>query len=476
MGHSSQEASPDPDGGHRGAVPAAGLDLLIDIRGRGGLRKSVEDALRSAVRSGRLVAGTRLPSTRDLSGQLGVARGTVTQAYSQLVAEGWLVAAAGGGTRVTENAIAPDAGPDLPPAQARGAWHDLRPGRPDVAAFPRAAWIRAVGRVVRDSPAEVFDYTDPRGRPELRAALAGYLARVRGVRVRPEHLVVCSGYTQALHLLTGVFAARGAGTAAVEDPAMPDHAAIVGGRLRVLDVPVDDEGMTPAGLADADVVVCTPAHQFPLGVSMSPERRNHLLALARARRTWIVEDDYDGEFRYDRHPLGALQPHAPDRVAYVGSTSKSLGPAVRLGWIACPPSLVDDLAAAKLLADRQTGSLDQLALAELIRSGDYDRHLRASRLAYRRRRDTLVRAVADRLPGARVTGIAAGLHAILDLPGEDQVDLVARLRSASVRVQALGAYTRSTTSLPPGLVIGYATPPGHAYSAAIGALLDVLAG
>ena len=470
MDHLQGESSAD----RHGAVSASGLDLLIDIRGPGRLRTAVEDALRSAIRSGRLVAGTRLPSTRDLSGQLGVARGTVTQAYSQLVAEGWLVAAAGGGTRVSENAIATEVLPDAGRPPGRAGRHDLRPGRPDVSAFPRDAWIRAVSRVVRHSPAEAFAYADRRGRQELRTALATYLARVRGVRVDPAHLVICSGYTQALHLLTGVFAARGAETAAMEDPAMPDHVAIVGERLRVLDVPVDGEGMTRTGLADADVVVCTPAHQFPLGVSMSPERRNQLLASVRGRNSWIVEDDYDGKFRYDRHPVGALQPHAPDRVVYVGSTSKSLGPAVRLGWIACPPPLVDDLAAAKWLADRQTSPLDQLALAELIRSGDYDRHLRASRLAYRRRRDALVNAVADRLPGARVTGIAAGLHAILELAGQNEAELMTRLRAASVRAQALGAYTRSADSYPTGLVIGYTTPPGHAYSAAIDALLDAL--
>ncbi|MEU4746555.1 PLP-dependent aminotransferase family protein, partial [Actinosynnema sp. NPDC023658] len=345
-------------------------------------------------------------------------------------------------------------------------------GAPDASAFPRAAWTRAVTRVVRDSPSEAFGYTDPRGRPELRRALAGYLARVRGVRVDPGHLVVCSGYTQALNLVTAVLAGRGARTAAVEDPAMPDHVAIVAGRLRVLDAPVDAEGMVLDGVTGADLLICTPAHQFPTGVSMSPERRARLLSMA--RDTWVVEDDYDGEFRYDRRPVGALQPHAPDRVIYVGSTSKSLGPAVRLGWIACPPALLDDLAEAKRLADRQTSPLDQLALTELIESGGYDRHLRSSRLAYRRRRDDLVRAVADRLPDAEVVGIAAGLHAILRLPPARELDFAVRLRSASVRVPALDGYTRSDTSHPVGLVVGYATPPGHAYSAAVGALLDAL--
>ncbi|GAA1293683.1 PLP-dependent aminotransferase family protein [Saccharothrix xinjiangensis] len=453
-----------------GPSPPA-LDLFIDVDRVGGLRHAVEHALREAVRSGRLATGARLPSTRDLADQLGLSRGTVTQAYSQLVAEGWLTAAAGAGTRVAGAAV-PAPGRTAPRTPEAAPRHDLLPGRPDVSAFPREAWARAVARVVREAPTEAFGYTDPRGRPELRDALAGYLARVRGVRVAPAHLVVCSGYTQALNLLARVLAGRGATTAAVEDPAMPDHVAILGERVRVLDAPVDADGMVLGAAAGADVVVCTPAHQFPLGVSMSPERRAELLAPS---RTWVVEDDYDGEFRYDRRPVGALQPHAPDRVAYVGSTSKSLGPAVRLGWIACPPALVDDVVSAKRLADRQTSPLDQLALAELITSGGYDRHLRAARLAYRRRRDLFTARTAERAPTARVLGIAAGLHAILELPGAHEAELTARLRAASVSVQPLSAYSRTAAPRPPSLVVGYATPPGHAYSAAIDALLAAVA-
>ncbi|MCX4745323.1 PLP-dependent aminotransferase family protein [Kitasatospora sp. NBC_01287] len=441
-------------------VLVPGLDLLIELGPpgvRGTRRRAVEEALRTAIREGRLPPGARLPATRDLAEQLGLSRGTVSQAYEQLIAEGWLIARTKAGTRVADgvatatanatanatatataaaNAAATDPRlparplPSLSPSQTSasptppwsgppsGARHDLSPGRPDVSAFPRAAWARALRRAIHEAPAEAFGYGDPRGRIELRTALAGYLGRVRGVRVAPDHLLICAGFTQALGLLTAVFAGTGVGAIAIENPAMPEHLAIAAARLGVRDVTVDDQGLRVAELAatDAGAVLCTPAHQFPLGVSLSPARRAALLAWADERDGWIVEDDYDGEFRYDRRPVGALQARRPDRVVYAGSISKSLGPAVRLGWIACPPRLLEPLVAAKHLADRQSPVLEQLALADLLDSGAYDHHLRTMRRGYRRRRDLLVRSVAELLPRARITGIAAGLHAILELP------------------------------------------------------------
>ncbi|GAA2217021.1 PLP-dependent aminotransferase family protein [Micromonospora olivasterospora] len=458
------------------AADRAGLDLFVEIARQGPRRAAVEDALREAIRSGRLPARTRLPSSRDLAGQLGLARGTVTHAYAQLVAEGWLEGATGRGTWVADGAAAPLRTPAPPATLPPPAAYDLRPGRPDVAAFPREAWGRELMRVMRDAPAAAFGYGDPRGRPELRATLAAYLGRVRGVRVDPAHLVVCSGYTQALNLLTDVLADAGARTAAMEDPAIPQHVAVVGRRLSIVDARVDAAGIVLSGPAP-DVVVCTPAHQFPRGVTMAPARRAELLTLASNDGTWIIEDDYDGEFRYARPAVGALQGRRPDKVIYVGTASKSLGPAVRLGWIACPPELVEPLTAAKQLADRQTGPIDQLALAGLIDSGAYDRHLRAARSSYRRRLDALTTAVADRLPGARLAGVAAGLQTILEIPGADERDLQQRLRAASVHVHVLGDYLRHTPSdgRHASLVIGFATPPAHAYGPAVTTLLDTLA-
>jgi GntR family transcriptional regulator / MocR family aminotransferase len=457
-----------------------GLDLLLEIDAGRGKGLAVEDALRSAIREGRLEVGTRLPSARGLAEELGLSRGTIGKVYEQLSAEGWLVTSRGRlGTRVAERAVVRQPAPpayDIAPPQPR---HDLSPGRPDVSAFPRQAWLRSMHRVLRDVPVDAFGYGDPRGRTELRTALAAYLGRVRGVRVNPAHIVICSGYTQALGLLATVFAQTGVRSVGMENPSLGDHAAVLSARVPVADIPVDAEGLSVAALvaSGADAVVGTLAHQFPLGVSMTAARRARLLEWARERRAWIVEDDYDGEFRYDRRPVGALQARDPARIVYIGSTSKTLGPAVRLGWICCPPPLLEALVEAKRLADRITGPLDQIALADLITSGAYDRYLRAMRQTYRRRRDTLADAVASTLPQARVTGISAGLHVILELPrsAPPEHDVVAALRTTSVRLQPLAAYERTPGDrLHPCLVIGYATPSNSAYAPALTALLDTL--
>jgi GntR family transcriptional regulator/MocR family aminotransferase len=458
---------------------AAGPELLLEVPGRGARRRAVEESLRAAIRSGRLAAGTRLPSTRDLAAQLGLSRGTVAQAYEQLAAEGWLTARSGSGTRVAAGATRA-APPAADRALAPPPRHDLRPGNPDARAFPRDAWARAARYALREAPADAFGAGDPRGRGELRATLAAYLGRVRGTRVDPACLVICSGYTQALGLLADVFGQLGATVAGLENPGIADHAAIVAARLTVADIGLDDDGMSAAELAasGAQVAVCTPAHQFPVGMSMSPGRRSELLAWAQQGPGWIVEDDYDGEFRYDRRPIGALQSRLPARTVYVGSTSKSLGPAVRLGWIACPPRLLEPLAEAKRLA-RPTSSLEQLTMARLIDSGDYDRHLRAARRSYRQRRDLLAATVRSRLPRARVLGIEAGLHAIIELPDgtPDEGTVMAALRGASVGVHPLSAYQRPgpDRACPrPSLVVGYGTPPAHGYQAAISALVERL--
>ncbi|MFB4282373.1 PLP-dependent aminotransferase family protein [Nonomuraea sp. MTCD27] len=454
-----------------------GLELPLDLPGWGARRRALEEALRAAIRAGRLVAGTRLPSSRDLAGQLGLSRGTVTQAYEQLVAEGWLTSVQGSGTRVAERGAEP-AGPRaaaLPPAAPR---HDLRPGRRDAQSFPRDAWARAMRHALREAPSDAFGDGDPRGRIELRTTLAAYLGRVRGVRADPAHLVVCSGYTQALGLLAEAFAELGVRTAGMEDPAIGDHVRLLGHHVRVADVPVDAAGPRVDTLeaAGAQVAVCTPAHQFPLGTSMSAERRSALLAWADEHLGWIVEDDYDGEYRYDRHPIAALQSRRPSRIVYAGSTSKTLGPAVRLGWVVCPPPLLEPLVEAKRRA-RQYSPLDQLALARMLDTGDYDRHLRTARRGYRRRRDLLAGAVRARLPRARLRGIEAGLHALLELPpGLSEAEAVAALRAASVGASPLGDYVRGDRDRhPPSLVVGYAAPLAHAYPAAVEALVQAIA-
>lgn len=475
------------------AIPQRGSgshDLLLDLTGQR-TRAGLEEALRAAVRDGRLAPGTRLPSSRVLAHDLGLARNTVADAYGQLVAEGWLTARQGSGTTVAARPALPPASrparrPAEPPRDAptdlvprtSGLPYVLWPGSPDLASFPRTAWLRAARRALTAAPNEAFGYTDPRGRPELRTALADYLARVRGVRTDPEHLVICTGYTQAVGLIGRALHARGARRAAVEAVGLPDTPTLLrAAGLEPVPLPVDADG---ARVGDLDpgipAVLLTPAHQFPLGVCLSPARRTAVVAWARSTGGIVVEDDYDGEFRYDRQPVAALQALAPDHVVYAGTASKSLAPGLRLAWLAVPPHLLEAVVREKRLADHQSGVIDQLTLAEFIRAGAYDRHVRRMRMRYRARRDRVVEVLALRAPGVRVSGIAAGLHAVLDLPPEGApLDAVlARAHRLGLAVPALTAFG-SAPSHPPALVVGYATPPDHAFPTALTLLCQSLA-
>jgi GntR family transcriptional regulator / MocR family aminotransferase len=450
----------------------SGADLHLELAGRG--RAALERALRSAVQDGRLAPGTRLPSSRTLAQDLGVARNTVVEAYGQLVAEGWLTAVTGSGTRVAERLVEPVPAPP-PVPEPHAIRYDLRPGRPDPSTFPRTAWLTAARRALAAAPPEALGYGDPRGRPELRRALAGYLARARGVRADPDRIVVCTGFTQALSLLGEVLVGRGARSAAVEEYGHRSHHRLAVRRgLRVREVPVDAHGAVVAAFGDADVALLTPAHQFPLGMALASRRRTEAVQWAAGSGALVVEDDYDGEFRYDRQAVGAMQALAPHHVAYAGTTSKTLAPGLRLGWLVLPGYLVDDVVAAKGYADRQTGALDQLTLAEFIASGGYDRHVRRCRLRYRRRRDRLVALLGERLPHVRVTGIAAGMHAVLELPPEaGEEGIVARAAARGLALEGLRSFG-SGAGRPPALVIGYATPPAHAYTTALARLAAVL--
>ncbi len=455
---------------------SAGLDLHLEVSGAG-VRKGLEAALREAVRSGRLAAGTALPSSRALARDLGIARNTVVDAYGQLVAEGWLAASHGSGTWVAERTEPPAA---VPPATlaARGPAirYDLRPGIPDVSAFPRAAWLAAARRALATAPAAALTYTDPRGLKPLREALAGYLARARGVAVTPDRVVVCAGYAQALELLCQVLRAKGASRLAVEGFGLPAHWRIVrGSGLALCPLPVDRGGAVISELADAGAVALTPAHQFPLGVALEPRRRREVVDWAARTGGLVIEDDYDGEFRYDRQAVGALQSLAPEHVVYAGTASKSLAPGLRLGWLVLPGDLAGDVVAAKRAAGRLSSSLDQLALAEFIQSGGYDRQVRRARIGYRRRRDRLVTELGRRAPQVRVTGIAAGLHALVLLPpGPDEHDVVAEGARRGLALQGLAEFSAGAHGHDPAVIVGYATPPGHQFTTAVARLCAVL--
>ncbi|MFJ2190785.1 PLP-dependent aminotransferase family protein [Kitasatospora sp. NPDC087861] len=464
-----------------------GGDLHLDLTERraagAGLRAALEDALREAVQDGRLAPGTRLPSSRALGEDLGIARNTVVEAYGQLTAEGWLTSRQGSGTTVAQRTTpGPGRRTARPAAEHRTVRHDLMAGRPDLSLFPRTAWLAAARRALATAPHEALGYGDPLGRIELRQALTDYLARVRGVRTDPDHLLICTGVAQGLGLLCAALRERGAHALAVEEYGLPpQHDVARAAGLATVPLPLDGAGARVERLdARCGAVLLTPAHQFPTGAPLAADRRAAAVRWAREQDRYVVEDDYDGEFRYDRQPVGAMQALDPERVVYAGTAAKSLAPGLRLAWLALPDALVEPVARLKSLADTMSPVFDQLTLAELITSGTYDRHVRRCRLHYRRRRDRLVAALAEHAPHVRVTGIAAGLHAVLQLPpgSTPEAELLARAGAAGLAVNGLSWHLADRSApapdAAPALVIGYATPPEHAFQAALDALCELL--
>ncbi|WP_393060860.1 PLP-dependent aminotransferase family protein [Streptomyces sp. LN549] len=457
-----------------------GSDLLLDLAGPGSRRAVLIRALRDAVRDGRLAPGTRLSPYRSLAADLGLARNTVADAYAELVAEGWLTARQGSGTRVARRAapVAPARVPKKAPHRPADPVHDLHQGKPDPGSFPRTAWLGAARRALNAAPNDAFGPGDPQGRIELRRALADYLGRSRGVRTTPERIVVCSGFAHALRLLFGGGVLRG--PLAVESYGLGFHRSILeAASVRTVPLTLDEDGARVdelTGLSGVRSVLLTPAHQFPTGGPLHPERRSAVVDWARGRGGLILEDDYDGEFRYDREPVGAVQGLDPERVLYAGSVSKSLSPAVRLGWMVLPEHLVDRVLAAKGEREAWASVPDQLVLAELIESGHYDRHVRRMRQRYRGRRDQLVAALGAHAPHITPTGIAAGLHAVLRLPPGTEQSTVKAAAWQGLGLDGLDAFRHpaATMPAPDGLVVGYASPPDHAFAAALEALCRAL--
>jgi GntR family transcriptional regulator / MocR family aminotransferase len=434
------------------------LDLLVSLdRSRPSLKAQVEEQLRAAVREKRLTPGSSLPSSRGLARELGVSRGVIVEAYAQLVAEGYLVARPGGATRVAL-AASPGAQAVPAPVAERPPRFDFRPGGPDVSLFPRDAWLASLRRALRSAPDVRLDYGDPRGAPELRAALASYLGRVRGAACDPGRLIVTSGMAQGMALLGRTLVASGARRMAVEDPSSgPGRTQLASTGLEVVPVRVDDDGMRVEeldALGALDAVMVTPAHQFPRGVVLSPARRARLAEWAAKTDALVLEDDYDSEYRYDRAPVGALQGLAPERVVYAGSVSKTLAPGLRLGWMVAPERIAGGLVAAKERDDLGTPVVEQLALADFLERGELDRHLRRTRSIYRGRRDALVAALAERLPDWEPAGIAAGLHLVARLPsGTDEAAVLASVRARGIGLAGLGEH--SVSPGPPALLLGY---------------------
>jgi GntR family transcriptional regulator / MocR family aminotransferase len=463
------------------------------------LRTQLEASLREAIRGGRLRAGERLPSSRELARELGVSRGMVQDCYGQLLAEGYLTSRTGSATRVADISgqqagdqfvadpavVSPAASwpgrhPSGPPLIA-----DFEPGVPDLSSFPRTDWAWAIKQACTQAASADLGYGDPRGSSVLREVLAGYLRRVRAAAASPARMTISTGFAQGINLVLRVLARQsGVTCVAFEDPgygsARDDEtvrAALAMG-IGVTYVPVDEHGLVVSELAasGAQAVVVTPAHQSPTGVVLSPPRRHALTDWARRGGGYVIEDDYDSEFRYDKEPVGALQGLAPDRVFLLGTASKALAPAVRLGWVHAPSPLASAVAAEKEMSDRGSCTLDQLALATLLTTGRYDRHLRRMRTVYAARRTALTNAFARHAPRVQLTGLAAGFHAVAPLrPGADETAVVAAARERRVGLHGIGGYRGNPDiAAPPALVLGFGNVRERAIEPAIAGIADLL--
>jgi GntR family transcriptional regulator / MocR family aminotransferase len=461
---------------------SASRDLHLELGtaiapGTRGARELLVTALRDAVRSGRLATGSMLPPSRSLAADLGLARNTVAEAYADLVAEGWLASRQGAGTWVvnTRDTRSPSRPRGTPGQPA----HNLMPGSPDVSVFPRTAWLASARRALTAAPTEALRTGDPRGRPELREALTEYLGRVRGVRTSPDAVVICAGTRNAVELLARVFATRG--PIAVEAYGLfIFREAIAAMGVATTPVGFDEHGACVDQLehSDAAAALLTPAHFFPHGVPLHSSRRNALVEWARRTGRYVLEDDYDGEFRYDRQPIGSVQGLDPQRVCYLGSASKSLSPALRLGWMALPDDLVDAVIDAAGGQQFYVNSIDQLTMADFISTGQYDKHIRRMRNSYRRRRDALVQRL--RPFDVRISGLSAGLHLLLLLPDGTEHEVLRRAGETGIAISGLSRL-RHPLAGPDvedadGIVVNFGAPTEHAFGAAVDALCEVLAG
>jgi GntR family transcriptional regulator / MocR family aminotransferase len=456
------------------------IELLLSVRRTGPrtLGAQIEDQLRRAIRDGALRPGARVPSTRDLARQLGVSRRVVVDAYAQLGAEGYMSLRQGARPRVSASpAVAADQQPTAASPERRPRF-DFRPSVPDVSTFPRAAWLRSLRHALATVTDAELGYGDPRGVMDLRVALADYLGRVRGVVADPDHVIVTSGYTQGLGLVCQALTRAGATRIALEDPSNPEDALVAArAALEPVWISVDDGGARIGELrqARADAVVLTPAHQHPTGAVLTGERRTTLLAWLREAGAIAIEDDYDAEYRYDRAAVGALQGLDPDRVVYTGSASKTLAPALRIGWLVVPPALLESVVREKVLADRGTARIEQYAFADFLTRGELDRHLRRMRSRYRARRDALIDALADALPEAAVSGVAAGLHLTVRLPdGDDEHAIREQALRRRIAIETLSELRPHAVDGPPALVLGYAQMPEPAIHAGVRELSEAV--
>ncbi|MCF6389674.1 PLP-dependent aminotransferase family protein [Mycobacterium sp. MBM] len=461
-------------------------DLHLELRhairpGVRGARDALVDALRATIRSGRLAPETMLPPSRTLAADLGLARNTVAEAYAELVAEGWLASRQGAGTWVINSRTG--SVPPRPRGITTTPTHNLMPGSPDVSQFPRNAWLASTKRALATAPNEALRLGDPLGRMELRTALAEYLGRVRGVRTTPDEIVICAGTRHAVEVLARVLGGPDTPVAVEAYGLFLFREALAAMGVPSVPIDVDDDGAVIDDLDrvavdghQAGAALLTPAHHFPHGVPLHPGRRQAVLDWAQRTDGYLLEDDYDGEFRYDRQPIGSVQGLDPERVVYLGSASKSLAPVLRLGWMVLPAALVDRVVAAMGGQQFYVNAMVQLTMADFIAKGSYDKHIRRMRAVYRRRRDILVQALAPYDVGLR--GLSAGLHLQLTLPTGTEAEVMRRAGEAGIALSGLRVlrHPDAGPQLPAvdGVVVSFGTPADHAFGAAVAALCGVL--
>ncbi|HZG75127.1 MAG TPA: PLP-dependent aminotransferase family protein [Paenibacillus sp.] len=441
--------------------------MTIDRSSKTSLKEQLITQLRTKILGGDLQAGEALPSTRQLSNDLQVSRNIVLEAYDQLTAEGYLEGRTGTGTFVAQGASLDRCEIALQPqaAETRDANPSegvisFRSGIPALDRFPRRKWARLAQEVLTYTSDRNFGYDAPEGRPELRSAIAKYVYRARGVRCRPDQVIVTSGATQAITLVAKLCAGPGE-SIILEDPITNDIQTIFASHgARLVPLPVDDLGIDPSELMlgkHRGSVYVTPSHQYPLGSILPIPRRVQLIEYARRNGSYIVEDDYDSEFRYEGDPIPSMQGLDPNVVIYLGTFSKILSPALRIGYMILPEPLVERCRRLKWFTDLHTPSLEQLMLARFIEDGHLERHVRNMKKLYKRKRDFVRKRLKDSF-GDRVIvrGDSTGLHLIAEFPNTVFAEpLLERLYDAGVFVQPASVHAFDRTKHMNRLIIGF---------------------
>ncbi|WP_096187542.1 MocR-like pyridoxine biosynthesis transcription factor PdxR [Evansella halocellulosilytica] len=440
--------------------------LIVNRKNGTSLTQQVYEQIRSRILEQEFKEGEKIFSSRELAATLGVSRNVVLEAYEQLIAEGYLEVRPRSGTFVAEginfqrnveesssiaNSIDKKEEKDI---------IDFRAANPAMDQFPRKIWGRLTKEICNDTPNEAFAYSGAEGVRELRDVLANYLRNVRGVRCHPDQIVITSGATQALYLITRLLGNRNDNFIAVEDPVTDEMREIFSlANVEVQPVDVDEKGILPAKLPNKkkpSFLFVIPSHQFPLGGTLSIQRRVQLIEYSRKMDTYIVEDDYDSEFTYEGIPVHSIQGLNPEKVLYVGTFSKILSPALRIGYVVLPSSFVKPYRELKWYTDRHTSSLEQLVLARFIEEGYLGRHVRKMKKTYKERRQTLVNNLKEHFPQAAILGQAAGMHLVVEFPNITFTQqFISLLMESGVRVYPVESYALKKGNHKHQIVMGY---------------------